>query len=243
MQLTLWVASAIVLSILSVLALTIDVSSLPLFALAIPAIWIVQAGGVASWLMLGAVALYSTGLSQQPLSLSISILMFFPAIQVIFSKRASWQLGLLIAIIVVAMYAGIIALQQDGKLAGEGLLTIGQMLGVCGAWLAARSWRAAMVNPLWSVGMAIPVALSGQAHAALAGLTLVGVMVALQTIGNSKHREWVEKLCWVLPTIAFATLVVAFPSTVPQTIIVCWLLVLSSAWIGEYLSEELNEEY
>ncbi len=243
MYAALLVLVSLFVSVLGVFSLGVGDPDIPLLVLVIPAVWLLPQGGVAAWLLLASLGVYGYGLETQPLALSVSIWTLFPVFYVISSKKGSWQLGMLMLIIAFAMYSALMALQRDGKLDGEAVNTAIQMVGVTGVWFAARSWRKIPGNTWFPILVVIPLWVAGWAHASLVGLCVVGLIAALQGIIQQKQTEWIERLAWILPSISFAALVVTPQFVVPNSVLVCWLLVLCSAWLGEYLLEEPEEDF
>ncbi|WP_087019877.1 hypothetical protein [Thaumasiovibrio subtropicus] len=243
MYAALLVLVSVFVSILGVFSLGVGEADIPLLVLVIPAVWLLPQGRVAAWLMLAALGLYGSTLNIQPLAVSVSVWMLLPVLFVVFSKKSNWQLGLLMMVIVFAMYGGLMALQRDGKLGGEPMQTAWQVLSVMGVWFAARSWRPISGNPWFPAAVALLLWVAGSAHAALVGLCVVGLIAALQGISQQKHTDWIERLAWILPSVSFAALVVTPRFVVPNSVLVCWLLVLCSAWLGEYLLEEPEEDF
>lgn len=148
---------SILLVVVGVLAFGISGGELPLLALAIPMLWLIPQGGVATWVLLGGMSLFGLTLSEQPLSLSIAVWTLFPLLMVIFSRRKSIHLVAFIIAVVVAMEAGIMALQYEGRLEGSASLTLVQIISVILVWVAARSWKPVNRNAWWPLVLVIPL--------------------------------------------------------------------------------------
>ncbi len=233
---------SIALTVLGVSALGYSQGDLPALALAIPALWLLPQGGVAAWLLLIALASFGIVLPEQPLALSIGIFMMLPVFSVTFSPKSNWQLGALLISVVLAMDVGLMALQSEGKLAGSVLATLVQIVAVSVIWYTARNWRHVDGNTWWPLFLVIPLWVGGMEHAALVALCITGLIAALQGMKKVKLGDWIPRLVWILPAVAFATLVLTPQFEVPNPVLVAWLLVLGSALLGEFLLEEPEEE-
>ena len=78
---------SILLVVVGVVAFGISGGDLPLLALAIPMLWLIPQGGVATWVLFGGISLFGLTLNEQPLSLSIAVWTLFPLLMVIFSRQ------------------------------------------------------------------------------------------------------------------------------------------------------------
>ncbi|WP_413110598.1 hypothetical protein [Thaumasiovibrio sp. DFM-14] len=243
MYAALLIVISIFLSILGVFSLGIIDGDIPALVLAIPAVWLLPQGGAAAWLLLLSLGTYGLTLDSQPLSISIGVWMVMPVLDVTFSRKGNWQLGILMTVIVLAMYGGLMALQRDGKLDGEAFFTVVQLVGVVGVWCAARCWRMVKGNTWWPIAIMLPLWLTGGAHASLIGLCVVGLIASMQSMAKTEQSEYLERLVWILPAVTFAALVVTPRFPVPNAVLVCWLLVLCSAWLGEYLLDDPEEDF
>lgn len=232
----------VALTIIGVSAFGLSGGEIPALALAIPALWLLPQGGVAAWLLLIALGMYGLVLPYQPLSLSVSVWTLIPIFSVTFSHKSSKQMMLLIGAVVLAMQAGVMALQAEGKLPGSAWYTFVQMLAVGMVWIAARSWRPVKGNTWWPLFLVVPLWVGGMEHAALVALCVTGLMAALQSIAKSKHASWLPALAWALPTVGFATFVVLPQFEVPSSILVSWMLILGTGWMADFMLNEENEE-
>ncbi|WP_249199126.1 hypothetical protein [Photobacterium sp. GJ3] len=152
---------SVFLTVIGVCTLGITTDDLPVLAVAMPALWLLPQGGLSAVLLLGGVGLYCAVLPQQPLALSVSLLMMFPVFSVSFSSKANWQVGALLFAVVVAMDAGLLALQSEGKLSGHVSDTLLQVLAVGMIWCAGRFWRPVPGNYGWPLLFALPLWLGG----------------------------------------------------------------------------------
>lgn len=232
---------SILLVVVGVLAFGISGGELPLLALAIPMLWLIPQGGVATWVLLGGMSLFGLTLSEQPLSLSIAVWTLFPLLMVIFSRRKSIHLVAFIIAVVVAMEAGIMALQYEGRLEGSASLTFVQIISVILVWIAARSWKPVNRNAWWPLVLVIPLWIGGLQHAALVALSITGLIVCLQSLGRSKYRDWLSMLSWLLPVIAFATLIISPKFDVPTSVMVSWLMILMIGWVTDFMMQVDDE--
>ena len=138
---TLLIIVTLLLTVLGVNALAHSQGDLPIIALAIPALWLLPQGGVAAWLLLLGLGAFGYVLPEQPVALSVSLFMMLPILMICTSPKGCWQLGSLMISIVLAMNAGLMALQAEGKLPGSIGATVIQIIGIAIIWFAARSWR------------------------------------------------------------------------------------------------------
>lgn len=230
-----------VLVVIGVMAFGISGGDLPLLALAIPMLWLIPQGGVATWILLAGISLFGLTLGTQPLSLSIAVWTLFPLLMVIFSRRKSIHLIIFIISVVVAMEAGIIALQYEGKLAGSAYSTLLQICSVVLVWIAARSWKPVNRNAWWPLVLVIPLWIGGLQHAALVALSITGLIVCLQSVGRSKYSDWLPMMSWLLPVIGFSTLIVSPKFEVPTSIMVSWLMILLIGWVTDFMMQVDDE--
>ncbi|WP_300181181.1 hypothetical protein [uncultured Aliivibrio sp.] len=230
-----------VLVVIGVMAFGISGGDLPLLALAIPMLWLIPQGGVATWILLAGISLFGLTLGTQPLSLSIAVWTLFPLLMVIFSRRKSIHLIIFIISVVVAMEAGIMALQYEGKLAGSAYSTLLQICSVVLVWIAARSWKPVNRNAWWPLVLVIPLWIGGLQHAALVALSITGLIVCLQSVGRSKYSDWLPMMSWLLPVIGFSTLIVSPKFEVPTSIMVSWLMILLIGWVTDFMMQVDDE--
>ncbi|GAA03572.1 VP0952 family biofilm-associated protein [Photobacterium leiognathi] len=239
---TMLIAITLLLTVLGVNALAHSQGELPILALAIPALWLLPQGGVAAWLLLIGLGLFGYALPEQPVALSVSLFMMLPILIICTSPKGCWQLGSLMISIVLAMNAGLMALQGEGKLPGSITATLLQIIAIAIIWFAARSWRPVEGNTWWPIILVIPLWVGGMEHAALLALCVTGIIAALQSLSKMHLDEWIPKLACVLPAVGFATLVIMPQFDVANPILVSWLLVLGGGLLGESLLEDPEEE-
>lgn len=225
----------LVLAVVGVSALGINGGEIPPLAFAIPALWLLPKGRAAAWLLLFALALYAMVLPYQPLALSISVWTLLPLFMVVYSYKSSKEVVAMLTAVILAMEAGIIALQYEGNLDGKPLYTIIQIVAVIMVWFSARSWRKIDGNLWLPLLVVIPLWMAGMAHAALAMLCVTGIIVSLQSIANSKDVKWSSSLSWLLPVVAFATFVVTPQYEVPNPVLISWFMILISGWATDFM--------
>lgn len=232
---------SILLVVVGVFAFGISGGDLPLLALAIPMLWLIPQGGVATWVLFGGISLFGLTLNEQPLSLSIAVWTLFPLLMVIFSRQKSMHLVAFIVAVVVAMEAGIMALQYEGRLGGTASLTLVQIISVILVWIAARSWKPVNQHAWWPLVLVIPLWIGGLQHAALVALSITGLIVCLQSLGRSKYSDWLSLLSWLLPVIAFATLIISPKFDVPTSVMISWLMILIIGWVTDFMMQVDDE--
>ena len=223
-------------------ALNLGRDDLPVLALIIPALWILPERSRTGIILLGAMAVYGLTLSIQPLALSISVLVLFPLLMVVFSKRSS--LGVLItsALIVVTLKIGIMVTQHAGKLDGSVWATCIQTFVVMVMWWAATNWQPTSQRRWWSLLLLLPLWLAGLNYAVLLSLSLIGILATVETLMKTQQsKDWGKLLCWTLPTVGFATLVVMPNIQVPSPVFVVWICLLGTAWMTDYILRSGDE--
>lgn len=232
---------SILLVVVGVFAFGISGGDLPLLALAIPMLWLIPQGGVATWVLFGGISLFGLTLNDQPLSLSIAVWTLFPLLMVIFSRQKSMHLVAFIIAVVVAMEAGIMALQYEGRLGGTASLTLVQIISVILVWIAARSWKPVNQHAWWPLVLVIPLWIGGLQHAVLVALSITGLIVCLQSLGRSKYSDWLSLLSWLLPVTAFATLIISPKFDVPTSVMISWLMILIIGWVTDFMMQVDDE--
>ncbi|GEM74847.1 hypothetical protein [Vibrio sagamiensis] len=223
-------------------ALNLSHEDLPVLALIIPALWVIPDQNRTGLILLGAMTVYGMTLSIQPLALSIAVLVLFPLLMVVFSKRSS--LGVLItsALIVVTLKIGIMVTQHAGRLDGSVWATCIQILAVMVMWWAATHWQPTNQRRWWSLFLLLPLWLAGLHHAVLLSLSLIGILATAETLMKTKQsKHWGKLLCWTLPTIGFATLIVMPNIQVPSPVFVVWICLLGTAWMTDYILRSGDE--
>ncbi|WP_438880027.1 hypothetical protein, partial [Bacillus cereus group sp. Bce020] len=90
--------------------------------------------GFAGLVLLGAMMAFGATLSMQPIALSIGILILFPLLMVVFSRRSSLGVLLTAGLIVLTLQVGIMVTQQGGKLDGSAWVTVVQTVAVMAMW-------------------------------------------------------------------------------------------------------------
>jgi hypothetical protein len=80
-------------------------------------------------------------------------------------------------------------------------------------------------------------------YAVLVALSITGIMASIESLTQSKRVavNWNSLLCWTLPTVGFASLVVSPTSDVPNPVFVVWICLLITAWMTDYLLKSTEE--
>lgn len=215
---------------------------IPLLAFAIPALFFAGSGGVAVWILALGLIGFGAMMPYQPVAISLSLWMILPALVLITGERRNWQVSLLVISVVIAMECGVLALQGDEKLGGAISYTLMQIFCVIMVWVATYFWKPVKKISWWPVALIVALLAGGQTQGAMfafCGSMLVLALQELQRIGGEQRGD---KLCVILPAIAFATIVVFPQFSVPNPVFVAWLLSLTIAWLGDYLLHTENEE-
>ncbi|WP_045419472.1 hypothetical protein [Vibrio jasicida] len=231
------------LAVVCARAISLSEGDIPVIALMIPALWILPQGGFAGLVLLGAMTAYGVTLSMQPIALSISTLVLFPLLMVVFSRRSSLGVLLTAGLIVLTLQVGIMVTQQAGKLDGSPWLTVLQTLSVVVMWWAARSWRPSEKHSWWSLLLLLPLWIAGLPYAVLLALGITGILASMEALTKIKNSiRWGKLLCWTLPTVGFAALVVSPNIEVPNPVFVVWICLLGTAWMTDYILRSSDEQ-
>ncbi|MFN1531647.1 MULTISPECIES: hypothetical protein [Vibrio] len=231
------------LAVVCARAISLSEGDIPVIALMIPALWILPQGGFAGLVLLGAMTVYGVTLSMQPIALSIGTLVLFPLLMVVFSRRSSLGVLLTAGLIVLTLQVGIMVTQQAGKLDGSPWLTVLQTLSVVVMWWAARSWRPSEKHSWWSLLLLLPLWIAGLPYAVLLALGITGILASMEALTKIKNSiRWGKLLCWTLPTVGFAALVVSPNIDVPNPVFVVWICLLGTAWMTDYILRSSDEQ-
>ncbi|OEF04966.1 hypothetical protein [Vibrio genomosp. F10] len=222
-------------------ALSLSGGEVPIIAFVIPALWILPQGGVAGLALLAAMTSYALTLASQPFSLSVSVWMLFPLLMVIFSKRSSLAVILTTSLIVISLQVGIMLTQSSGKLGGSALLTFVQLLSIIVIWWSATHWKRSDKHSWWVLLFILPLWLAGLSYAILISLSIIGIIASFESLDRFKGFKWNKLLCWSLPAVGFAALVVTPNVDVPKPVFVVWICLLGTAWITDYMLRSMEE--
>ncbi|MEH0761341.1 hypothetical protein H4F20_16775 [Vibrio sp. 16] len=230
------------LAIVCARAISLSEGDIPVLALLIPALWILPQGGVSGLVLMAAMTTYGLTLPHQPIALSVSVWVLFPLLMVVFSKRSSIGVVLTAALIVLTLQVGIMVTQASGKLAGEAIVTVVQTLSVIATWWAVAHWSRSTTHRWWALFLVFPMWIAGLPYAALLALCVTGIMASMESLSRLKSFKWNKLLCWTLPTVGFAALVVSPNIDVPNPVFVVWLCLLGTAWMTDYILRSAEEE-
>ncbi|MCK6262714.1 hypothetical protein KP803_05430 [Vibrio sp. ZSDE26] len=222
-------------------ALSISDGEVPLIALVIPALWILPQGGVAGLTLLGAMTAYGMTLSSQPFSLSVSLWMLVPLLMVIFSRRSSITVILTTSLIVIALQVGIMLTQSSGKLDGSAMLTLVQIISIIVVWWSANHWRRSDKHSWWPLLFILPLWIAGSPFAVLISLCITGMIASIETLHRLNNFKWTKLLCWSLPSVGFAALMISPVVEVPKPVFVVWICLLATAWMTDYMLRSFEE--
>ncbi|MHC6527853.1 VP0952 family biofilm-associated protein [Vibrio proteolyticus] len=229
-----------VLAVVCARAISLSEGDIPVLALIIPALWVLPQGGVAGLLLLAVMTVYGLTLPYQPIALSVSVWILFPLMMVVFSRRSSIGVILTTALIVITLQVGIMVTQSAGKLGGSASVTVVQTIAVILAWWATRYWKPSGQHSWWALGLVLPLWLADLPYAALVALCATGIIASLESL-NRASFQWSKLLCWTLPTVGFAVLVVMPDIEVPNPVFVVWICLLGTAWMTDYILKSLDE--
>lgn len=229
------------LAVVCARAISVSEGDIPVLALLIPALWVLPQGGVVGLVLIAAMTTYGLTLPHQPITLSVSLWILFPLLMVAFSKRSSIGVVLTSLLIVSTLLVGIMVTQGGGKLAGDPVVTFIQTVAVCVTWWAASHWKPSNHHSWWALGLIIPLWIADLSHAALIALCVTGIMASMESLSQLKTFKWSKLLCWTLPTVGFAALVVSPNIEVPNPVFVVWLCLLGTAWMTDYILRSVEE--
>ncbi|WP_394247399.1 hypothetical protein [Vibrio profundi] len=230
------------LAVVCARAISLSEGDIPVLALVIPALWILPQGGIAGLSLLAAMTVYGLTLPLQPITLSVSAWVLFPLLMVVFSRRSSIGVLLTAGLIVMTLQVGIMVTQSAGKLAGTPWVTILQTLAICVIWWSANHLKPVSRHSWWSLGLILPLWIADLPYAALIALSITGIMASMEALTKLKTFRWNKLLCWTLPTVAFAALVVTPSIEVPSPVFVVWLCLLGTAWMTDYIIRTEDEQ-
>lgn len=230
------------LAVVCARAISLSEGDIPVLALVIPALWILPQGGIAGLSLLAAMTVYGLTLPLQPITLSVSAWVLFPLLMVVFSRRSSIGVLLTAGLIVMTLQVGIMVTQSAGKLAGTPWVTILQTLAICVIWWSANHLKPTSRHSWWSLGLILPLWIADLPYAALIALSITGIMASMEALTKLKTFRWNKLLCWTLPTVAFAALVVTPSIEVPSPVFVVWLCLLGTAWMTDYIIRTEDEQ-
>ncbi|EDP57180.1 hypothetical protein [Vibrio sp. AND4] len=235
--------TAIFLAVVCALAISLSEGDIPVLALMIPALWVLPQDRFAGLVLLGAMTVYGVTLSAQPIAQSVSVLILFPLFMVVFSRRSSLGVLLTAGLIVLTLQVGIMVTQQVGKLDGSPWLTMVQTLSIAAIWWAARRWQPLEKHRWWSLLLLLPLWLAELPYAVVTALSLTGILASMESLTKIKNSlRWGKLLCWTLPTVGFAALIVSPTIDVPNPVFVVWICLLGTAWMTDYVLRSSDEQ-
>jgi hypothetical protein len=229
------------LAVICARAISISEGDIPVLALIIPALWILPQGKVKGVVLMASMMLYGLTLPHLPIALSVSQWVLFPLLMVVFSRRSSLNVLLAASLIAVTLLVGIMVTQSGGKLAGSPLATVLQTVSIIMIWWSLRNWRVSSKHSWWALGLVIPLWFAGLFYAAVISLCVTGIMALMESLTALKSFRWGKLLCWTLPTVGFAALVVSPSVDVPNPVFVVWLSLLGTAWMTDYILRSIEE--
>ncbi|MDA0147894.1 hypothetical protein [Vibrio sp. LaRot3] len=217
---------------------------IPLLAVLIPVLWFIPRRSFSTVTFLLASAVYGLTLPYQSITLSVSLWVLFPLLMVVFSHRSNLGVMVTIGLIVSALLVGIMTTQAAGRLEGSAWVTVIQTLAISTVWWSIRYWQPTKQHSWWALLLIVPLWIAQLGYAVLFALSVVGIMAAMESLAKLKNFRWSKLLCWTLPSVGFAALVLAPSVEVPNPVFVVWLCLLGTAWIADYIlqSVEHHEE-
>ncbi|MBN3573258.1 hypothetical protein [Vibrio neptunius] len=230
------------LAVVCARAISLSDGDIPILALIIPALWVIPNKGSVGLILMAALTTYGLTLPYQPIALSMSQWILFPLMMVVFSRRSTLGVVLTAALIVVTLQVGIMTTQSAGKLGGEPMITVVQTLAVIVTWWAVRYWQPNNQHSWWALGLILPLWMADLPYAALVALCVTGIFASMESLAKLESFHWGKLLCWTLPTVGFAALVVTPTVEVPNPVFVVWICLLGTAWMTDYILRSSEEE-
>ncbi|ELB2070215.1 hypothetical protein [Vibrio parahaemolyticus] len=231
------------LAVVCARAMSLSEGEIPVLALMIPALWLLPQGGLAGLVLLSAMMVFGATLSMQPIALSVGVLILFPLLMVVFSHRSSLGVLLTTGLIVITLQVGLMVTQQGGKLDGSAWVTVVQTLSVVVMWWAATHWKRSEKHSWWPLLLLLPLWIADLHYAVLVALSITGMLASMETLAKLKDSiRWSKLLCWTLPTVGFAALVVSPNTDVPNPVFVVWICLLGTAWMTDYILRSSDEQ-
>ncbi|WP_117233306.1 hypothetical protein [Vibrio maerlii] len=224
-----------ILAVVCARAISLSEGDIPVLALIIPALWIFPQGGVSGLILLASLTVFGLTLPLQPITLSVAVWVIFPLMMVAFSRRSSIGVMATTFLILITMQVGIMVTQSGGRLEGSATVTAIQTFAVMVTWYAASHWKPSNKHSWWSLGFILPLWIADLPYAALVALSITGIIASIETLRKPSSFRWNKLLCWTLPTVGFAALVISPSIEVPNPVFVVWLCLLGTAWTTDYI--------
>ncbi|SIN95752.1 hypothetical protein [Salinivibrio sp. ES.052] len=205
-------------------------------AIVAPSLFFFYPEKVASWLLVLAMTAFAYALPQLPALLAASTLLLLPALSLWFNPDRHPHVKYLLGAVMIAMFAGMMALQSEAKLGGSPWLLALQIVALLGVWLAIIYWPgyqpprhgAWLVLPILAVTVGWP--------SALWSASIVAMIWLLQWVGMTPHFARSRHLALhVLPGIPFLVITWVAPWQLTMSLLVAWAAMLAAIWVGEYL--------
>ncbi len=144
--------SLMIASVVMVIVLTLSAGlafgQLSLIAFVVPFLFLSNFR-MSFWLIFAGLLGFAYTLPIQPISISVSVWMIIPAFALMVSKNRNWQVTTLTMCVVFAMEAGIILLQKEGRLEGDPIDTLLQIVSVALIWFGSYCWKMSEQFKLW----------------------------------------------------------------------------------------------
>lgn len=224
-------------------AMSLSEGEIPVLALMIPALWLLPQGGLAGLVLLGAMMVFGATLSMQPIALSVGVLILFPLLMVVFSHRSSLGVLLTTGLIVITLQVGLMVTQQGGKLDGSAWVTVVQNVVCCGHVVGSNALETLRKTQLVAFAFTIASLDCRSSLRGAGGVEHYWDVASMETLAKLKDSiRWSKLLCWTLPTVGFAALVVSPNTDVPNPVFVVWICLLGTAWMTDYILRSSDEQ-
>ncbi|MDN2481678.1 hypothetical protein ACPV5L_14220 [Vibrio astriarenae] len=227
--------ATVILAVICSQAMMFSQGELPALVVLIPALWLVSQLRSTGVLFVITMLVYGLTLSHQPVALSVGLWMLAPLLMVVFSHRSTlWVIGTT-GLITLTLLVGITLTQSAGRLDGSAMVTVVQTLCVISISWCLHHWKPCKSHSWWTLGLLVPMWISGLVYAALVTLCITAIMGTVEHLAKLKNFRWSKLLTWTLPTVGFAALVVHPDVDVPHPVFVLWFCLLGTAWMTDYI--------
>ena len=205
-------------------------------AIMAPALFFFYPDTVASWLLLLGMAVLAVSLPQLPALLAASTLLILPALSLWFNPDRHPHVKWLLGAVMLAIFAGMMALQSEAKLGGAPGGLVLQLVALGGLWLSVRYWPGYQ-PPRRGAWLVLPVLVAAVGWpSALWSVAVVAIMGLLQWVAFTPRLAASRHLAMhILPCVPFLVIAWRAPSQLTMSLLVAWATMLAAIWVGEYL--------
>ncbi|OOE98674.1 hypothetical protein BZG78_08390 [Salinivibrio sp. MA351] len=212
-------------------------------AIMAPALFFFYPDKLASWLLLLGMAALALSLPQLPALLAASTLLILPALSLWFNPDRHPHVKWLLGAVMLAIFAGIMALQSEAKLGGAPWFLALQLAALCGLWLSMQYWPGYQPprRGAWLVLLILAAAVGWPS--ALWSVAVVAMIGLLQWVALTPRLAASRHLAMhILPCVPFLVIAWRVPYQLTMSLLVAWATMLAAIWVGEYLLLEDSDD-